>query len=121
MSRLSDLEAAIQLYLDTMYDGDLATFDQVFHPTAQLHGWREGKPVCWPIAEYRALTAGRVSAKASGAPREEAILSVDLASDRSAVAKVRVRMGQAVFVDYLTFARLDGRWQITAKQFEPDA
>ena len=121
MSRLRDLEYAIQLYLDTMYDGDLATFDRVFHPTAQLHGWREGQPVCWSIAQYRELTAGRVSAKASGAPREEAILAIDLASDRSAIAKVRVRMGQAVFVDYLTFALLDGRWQVTAKQFEPNA
>ncbi|BBK33804.1 putative lumazine-binding protein [Stella humosa] len=121
MSRLTALEAAIQAYLDTMYDGDLARFDQVFHPTAQLHGWREGKAICWPLAQYRELTAGRPSAKASGAQREEAILSLDLASDRSAIAKVRVRMGKMVFVDYLIFALLDGRWQITAKQFEPDA
>ena len=121
MSLLTTLEAAIQAYLDTMYDGDLDRFDRVFHPTAQLHGWRDGELVCWPIARYREITAGRVSAKASGAPREEAILAVDFASDRSALAKVRVRMGAAVFVDYLTYALIDGRWQITAKQFEPQA
>lgn len=121
MSRLTTLEAAVQAYLDTMYDGDLDRFDRVFHPTAQLHGWRDGEPVCWPIARYREITAGRASAKASGAPREEAILAIDFASDRSALAKVRVRMGAAVFVDYLTYALIDGRWQITAKQFEPQA
>ncbi len=118
MSRMNALTDAVQLYLDVMHDGDLEKFDRVFHPTSQLHGWRDGAPVCWPIARYREMTAGRPSAKASGAPREEAILAIDMASDRSAMVKVRVRTATAVFVDYLAFALIDGRWQITGKQFE---
>ena len=42
---------------------------------------------------------------------------MDFASPDQAFTKVRVRMNASVFVDYLTWHRIDGRWLITSKGF----
>lgn len=114
---IGDLTAAVTRYLDLMYDCDLANFDHVFYPTAQLHGFREGRMTCWPVAQYRELLAGRQSPKSLGAPREDQILLVDFASATQALTKVRVRIDKMVFVDHLTWHRIDGHWLITSKAY----
>jgi hypothetical protein len=112
-----ELTAAIQLYLDLMYDCDVSKFDRVFRATSQLHGFRDGTMTCWPAAQYKEILAGRQSPKSLGAPREEQILLLDVASPTQALAKVRVRINQNVFVDYLTYHRIDGAWLITSKAY----
>ena len=112
-----DLGKAVQLYFDLMYDCDVAKFDRVFAPTSQLHGFREGKMTCWPAAQYKEVLAGRQSPKSTGASREEQILLLDVASPTQALAKVRVRIGKAVFVDYLSYHKVDGNWRITSKAY----
>lgn len=118
---LQELEGAVQLYLDLMYDGDVAKFDRVFCPTSQLHGFREGKITCWPAAQYKEVLAGRKSPKAQGAPREEEVLMLDFASPTQALAKVRVRIGEMVFVDYLSYHRIGGEWLVTSKAYHREA
>lgn len=108
---------AIQRYFDLMYDCDVSRFDQVFHPTAQLHGVRDGALTVWPAATYREVLSKRQAPKSVGAPRQDEILMIDFTSPDQALAKVRVRIHQNVFVDYLTFLKIDGEWRITAKAF----
>src|ERR1700734_3913241 len=50
---IQGLTEAVQRYFDLLYDVDLSRFDQVFCPTAQLHGLRDGKLVMWPAETYR--------------------------------------------------------------------
>jgi hypothetical protein len=111
------LVEAVQRYFDLMYDCDTSRFDRVFRSTAQLHGFREGKMAMWPAAEYKAILAGRSSPKSLKAPRQEEILLMDFASHTQALVKVRVRINATVFVDYLTYHRIDGEWLITAKGY----
>lgn len=114
---IEGLTAAVQRYLDLMYDADVARFDAVFQPTAQLHGFRDGQMTMIPAATFKQLLAGRPSAQAVGAPREETILALDFASDNQAMAKVRVRIDTIVYVDYLSYHRIGGDWRVTAKSF----
>ncbi|MBV8169238.1 MAG: nuclear transport factor 2 family protein [Alphaproteobacteria bacterium] len=116
-SRIDQLSHAIQRYLDLMYDGDVQHYERVFRATAQLHGLRDGKMAVLSSAAFKDLIAGRQSPKALGAPRFEEILLVDVASPTQAMAKVRVRIGAIVFVDYLTYHWEAGDWTITAKGF----
>src|SRR5689334_6759330 len=113
----SELSAAIQKYFDLMYNCDVADFDAVFHPTAQLHGLKDGTLTMWPAAEYRHILEKRQSPKSLAAPRQEEVLMIDFTSGNQAIAKVRVRINQNVFVDYLTFLRIDGDWRIVGKAF----
>jgi hypothetical protein len=115
------LTDAVQLYLDLMYDGDVGKFDHVFGATSQLHGFRDGKMTCWPAAQYKEVLAGRQSPKALGAPREEQILLLDFASPTQALAKVRVRINDMVFVDYLSYHKIDGGWLITSKAYHRES
>jgi hypothetical protein len=111
------LVGAVQRYFDLMYDCDVSRFDQVFAPTSQLHGLRDGRLALLTAQTFRDTLAGKPSPKVVGAPREEAILLVDLASDNQALVKVRVRIATTVYIDYLTYHRIDGAWLITSKGF----
>lgn len=115
------LSQAVQRYFDLMYDCDTSRFDRVFRSTAQLHGFREGEMAMWPAAEYKRILAGRSSPKSLNAPRQEDILLMDFASATQALVKVRVRINAIVFVDYLTYHRIDGEWLITAKGYHVES
>ena len=114
---MASLMAAVQKYLDMMYDCDTSRFDDVFHATAQLHGYRDGKMLCWPNRTYRDILDKRTSPKSVNAPREDEILLVDFASTTQAMVKVKVRIIERVFIDHLTWHRIDGRWLITSKGY----
>jgi hypothetical protein len=114
---MAGLMRAVQRYFDLMYDSDLSRFDQVFRPSAQLHGFQDGQLTMWSAQKYKDVTAGRASPKSLGAPRLEEILLVDFASATQALVKVRVRINAAVFVDYLTYHRVDGEWFVTSKAY----
>lgn len=55
---IDELIDAIQKYFNLMYDCNIANFADVFSPVAQLHGYRDGKMVCWPAAEYKEVLEG---------------------------------------------------------------
>lgn len=116
-----NLLEAVQRYFDLMYDCDVSTFDRVFRPSAQLHGFREGEMTVWPAETYKDILSKRQSPKSQNAPREEQVLLVDFASVTQALAKVRVRIGATHFVDYLTYHRIGSEWLITSKAYHVDA
>ena len=58
---------------------------------------------------------------AEEAARKDAILMMDFASETMAFTKVRVRIVDTDFVDYLTWHRVDGRWMITSKGYHIDS
>jgi hypothetical protein len=116
-SGVAGLTEAVQRYFDLMYDSDTSRFDRVFRPTAQLHGVREGAMSVLPAQAYKDAIASRPSLKTRNIPREEQILLVDFASATQALVKVRVRWNASVYVDYLTYHRIDGDWFITSKGF----
>ena len=108
---------AVQRYFDLMYDADTSRFDSVFRSSAQLHGFQEGQMTMWTAQKFKEVLAGRPSPKSVNAPRQEEILLLDFASATQALAKVRVRINTIVFIDYLTYHRIDGEWMITSKAY----
>jgi Putative lumazine-binding len=108
---------AVERYFDLMFDGDVSRFDDVFAPTAQLHGLRDGNLRRLSAQEFKDLLAAGPSAKSKNAPRLQELLLVDSASPTQALVKVRVRMDATQYLDYLAYHRIDGAWLITAKSF----
>jgi len=111
------LLATVGQYFETMFDSDVGRFDQIFAPTAQLHGLRDGNLRVLPAAEYRKVLASNPSPKAKNAPRCQEILLIDFASPCQALVKVRVRVDAILYLDHLSFHLIDGAWRITAKSF----
>jgi hypothetical protein len=111
------ITSAIHGYFDLMYDADDTAFPAVFHDACVIHGMRDGQLVAWSAAEFRAVMRGRPSPAAMHAPRTQGILGIEQTAPDLAAAKVRVRIGQIVFVDHLIFHCADGRWIVTSKAF----
>jgi hypothetical protein len=120
-SSMHGLAEAVQRYFDLMYDCDTSRFDLVFRSTAQLHGFRNGEMTVWPAQTYKCILADRPSPKSLNAPRQDEILLVDIASTTQALVKVRVRINATVFVDYLTYHRIDGEWLVTSKGYHVES
>ena len=108
---------AVERYLALMYDCDVSRFDQVFAPTAQLHGLRDGKLNLISAADYRKRLSERTSPQSKNAPRHQEVLLVDFASPTQAVVKVRVRIDTQQYLDHLSWHCIDGEWRVTAKSF----
>lgn len=111
------LRAAVDRYFDLMYDGDIACFDDVFLPTAWLHGLVGGKLVAWSASDYRQVLAARTPPRQVRAPRQQQVLLHDPVGDRQACVKVRVRIHDRVFVDHLCLLDTDAGWRISSKTF----
>jgi Putative lumazine-binding len=62
------LIAVVEQYFEIMFDSDVGRFDQVFAPTAQLHGLRDGNLQILPAVEYRKLLTSNPSLKSKNAP-----------------------------------------------------
>jgi len=120
-SSVTELTEAIQKYFDLMYDCDTSRFEQTFRSTVQLHGFRDGQMMAWPAQTYRDILDKRQSPKSLNAARKDEILFIDFASTTQAMTKVRLRVNTMVFVDYLTWHRIDGNWLITSKGFHVES
>jgi Putative lumazine-binding len=116
-SCLTGLTAAVEKYFDLMYDCDTSRFDEVFRSTVQLHGVRDGQMVTWSARTYKDILDKRQSPKSLGAARLNEILLMDFASADMAFVKARVKIAAMVFVDYLTWHCIEGKWLITSKSF----
>jgi hypothetical protein len=108
---------AVERYFDLMFDSDVSRFGQVFAPSAQLHGMRDGNLRLLPAQDYKNALASGPSPKSKNAPRQQEILLVDFASPTQAAVKVRVRIDTLLYLDYLAYHRIDDAWLITAKSF----
>jgi len=108
---------AVERYFDLMFDSDVSRFDQVFASSAQLHGLRDGNLRLLPAQEYKNALASGLSPKSKNAPRQQEILLIDFASPAQAVVKVRVRVDAILYLDYLSYHRINDAWLITAKSF----
>ena len=120
-AQFTGLTEALQKYFDLMFDCDTSKFDQVFRSTAQLHGFRDGQMVVWSAETYRAILNKRRSPKSLNAIRADEIMLIDFASSTEALAKVRVRIANMVFVDFLTWHYVDDKWLITSKGFHVES
>jgi hypothetical protein len=114
---LQPLLEAVERYFDLMFDYDISRFAEVFAPTARLHGIRDGALRSLTAQEYESVLASGSSPKSKNAARRQEILLVDLASATQALVKVRVRIDTLLYLDHLSYHRIDGAWLITAKAF----
>lgn len=114
---LTPLLEAVERYFTLMYEGEVSRFDEVFAPSAQLHGFRDGALRILSAQDYLKILASSASPKSRNAPRLEEVLLVDFASPTQAMVKVRVRIEPLQYLDHLSYHRIDGKWRITAKSF----
>jgi Putative lumazine-binding len=111
------IEAAVQTYLDGLYEGDADKLSSVFHPTSSLT-YEDGGTLT-PMArdDWLKVVRERASAKTRGLARHDHILQIDLATPTMALVKLKCALPPLFFTDYLSFLKVEGRWQVAQKVF----
>ena len=115
----NEIKKVIQAYFDTGYDADGEGMADVFHDVAHLYSCDEnGGLINWDKGFFVNIVGTSVpGASENGYPRYDEILSIDFTGENTAVARVKVRVGDTVYTDILSFLRIDGKWGIIAKVF----
>jgi hypothetical protein len=108
---------AMALYFDGLHHSDTTRLKQVFHPKASYACASEGSLLQLGMPEYFAVVDQRPSPASKGQPRDDRILSVEFAGPVTAFVKASCVIAPKSFTDFLSFVRLDGRWQIISKVF----
>lgn len=116
-SSLPDLDDAIQLYFDVLYECDLEKFDRVFHPACNLYSPGDSGIAVVTLPDYRQIVAGRTPPSRSGQAREEQVDAVLSAGADVAMVFLSSRVGERRFKDLLSFVRAPDGWKIVAKTY----
>ncbi|KAA2239051.1 nuclear transport factor 2 family protein [Chitinophaga agrisoli] len=103
-----------QLYFTGIYEGNTDMLRQVMHPGTLLFGDVKGQPYAKTLDQYLDGVANRQSPRDSGKPFKGEIIGVD-AVNTIATARVRVKMYDFYYDEFLAFHKLDGRWVIVNK------
>ena len=115
MTQTQAVVALIDDYFNLAYEPKSREFNKVFHPTCLVQWVQEGQLNTLSSLDYAALINGRPSPQSTGAPRDEAILSMENISDSLSTATVRVRIGQKLFNDHFILHKVEGVWLIATK------
>ena len=111
------IEAAARTYLDGLYEGDVDKLARVFHPTSALTFEEKGELRIIPREGWFEMVRNRRSPQAQGFPRHDEIVHVDQSGPTTALVKLNCAVPPRFFTDYLSFLKLDGRWQVVQKVF----
>ena len=115
MTQTQAVAALIDDYFNLAHEPTSRDFDKVFHPSCLIQWLDDGRLRILSSREYAALINGRPSPRSTGAPRDEAILSMENISDGLSTATVRVRIGNRLFNDHFVMHKVEGNWLIATK------
>ena len=117
---VNGVKAAIQTYFDAGYESSSEKMAEVFHDVANLYGRDENgalsvmdKATFIKLVGSGALPEGQKPSY----PRQDELLSIDFTGENTAVARLKIRVGNTMFTDVLSFINLGGKWVIIAKLY----
>ena len=105
----------IQDYFDALYDGDVARFREIFHPSCRLFTANGEDVLTFDYEPYMARVAGRPSSASRGDARDDEIVRLDVVSPTTAYARVLDCYLPMHFVTDLSLLKVGGRWRIVSK------
>ncbi|MDA9521897.1 hypothetical protein XI06_16660 [Bradyrhizobium sp. CCBAU 11434] len=116
-TRTQAVAAAVNVYVDLTYYADVSRYHESFHKAALIHGLWNGELIAWSLTEFCDVMRNKPSAASLDSPRDHQILSIDQIASCLATVKLRVRLGQARYIDHLTLHFTEGKWLITSKAY----
>lgn len=113
------VRTAIQDYFWGIYSADIERLRRAFYRNAILNGYRDGAFREILLDEWLDKVAKRPVPAENGEIFDMTIESIDLTGDVGSVKVRNLYMGLR-FTDYLSMAKIEGRWQIVNKTFHHD-
>ncbi|MBK9385579.1 MAG: nuclear transport factor 2 family protein [Planctomycetes bacterium] len=117
VSAYAELAERMERYFEAFHHSDAGKLAQLFHPRA-LYAFADGEALQHlDMATYLPIVAARPAPALRGENSDARVLSIELAGERTALVKAACRMNGKRYLDFLSFLRIEGRWQIVAKVF----
>jgi len=113
----SEVVAALELFFDGFYEGDVGKLERIFHPNCHLFSAADGPLIDDDMGTVYEHVTTRLSPESRKQPRYDRIISIDISAPESAHAKVQIAFGDRFFTDYLSLLKIDGQWCIISKTF----
>ena len=99
---IAEIEKVISKYFDLLYKGDKDLIETVFLPEANVSSLSNGKIVQIDMDGFRKRIAERQSPESIGEMRDDKIISIDISSPTTAMAKVKCNILHNNYIDYLS-------------------
>ena len=113
----AEVVAALELFFDGFYEGDVEKLERIFHPSCHLFSAADGPLVDDDMVTVYEHVTTHLSPKSRNQPRYDRIISIDISAPEAAHAKVQIAFGDRFFTDYLSLLKIDGQWRIISKAF----
>ena len=110
----SIVEILTNVYFKGIYEGNTDLLSTAFYEGTFLFGDVKGQPYFKTLSLYLDGVRKRQSPKDSGLPFKGEILSIDIIRS-IAVAKVRVKMYDFNYLEFLSFHKINQKWVIVNK------
>src|ERR1700761_5799041 len=104
----------LESYFKGIYTGDTGLLKTVYHPGTLLFGDVKNQPYAKTLDQYLDGVAHRQSPKDSGKPFKSEIISIDVVNS-IAIARVKVRMYDFHYEEFLSFHKFEDHWLIVNK------
>ena len=112
-----EIEKVIRTYFDLLYKGDKELIEKVFLPEANVSSLSNGRIDKIDMDGFRRRIAERQTPESIGEMRDDKIISIDISSPTSAMAKVKCNILHNNYIDYLSLFKVSGKWKIISKVF----
>jgi len=109
----------VQLYFNGMYQGDVESLREAFHPEAYLFGYLGKDFMHISAKDWFKAVDNRPIPFIEGEEYDMKIVSMDVTGEVATVKVADLYMGLQ-FTDYLTLSKIDGNWVIVNKAFHHD-
>ena len=117
MTDQAEIETIVRLYFDSMHESSAEKVREAFHKNAWITGYMEQGLVEMTVDNFAEFVASQQpSPKEKG---DDIILEIKSCEVVGATASVKVRDGYLgmIFLDTLSFLKVNGRWKIYNKLF----
>jgi hypothetical protein len=113
-TEIACINQLLDTYFQGIYEGSIGMLYALYHPCTFLYGDLQGQSYAKTLVLHLNGVAHRQSPKDSGKPFQGEIISVNVINS-IAIAKVRVRMYDFNYHEFLSFHKIDNRWLIVNK------
>lgn len=115
----SEIKEIIQTYFDASFESSGEKMARVFHKGAHIYGHGENGALNDMEKDFFVNLVGtpRPAANKPEFTRQDEILAIDFTGENTAVARVKLRVGNTLFTDMLCFMRIDGKWGVISKVY----
>ncbi len=118
MKNKEEVLKVVEDYINSAYESDGTTTRKIFDDDARVTGHINGKLIRQTKEDWAKFVEKNIpSPKEQGKVKSYDILMVD-AGEETAVVKVKSEYINIIFLDTLSFLKIDDEWQIYNKVFE---